>query len=376
MIINDDSEGLRLAVEAYGVNRSGEPASGQRQAEIKEVARQFEALLMHTLLKSMRETTSQDGLLDNDQTRLYTSLLDQEIAQLISRRGLGLAEILERQLSKLVDTSSTAPSQVLKDTATSQVLKDTAPPQVLEDAVRSQALGQTAPWQTIMQSSPALPESWNARDSWNPVSTTGMAANLAIAEANARLSLQRSEAALPVAETSPAAQADDLDEAHNSVPQSHVRTFIDAVRPHALSAAEHTGIPAQFLIGHAALESGWGRYQIRNPDGRSSHNLFGIKADASWSGEVAEVMTTEYVGGMPVKRVEQFRSYDSYQAAFIDYADFLQSNPRYARALQATDDARAFAGELQSAGYATDPRYADKLTAVINHSLLREARWT
>ena len=346
MIIHDDPDALSRAIESYGANRAvdtyganraGEHASSKRQAEIKEVARQFEALLMHTLLKSMRETTSQDGLLDNDQTRLYTSLLDQEIAQLISRRGLGLAEILERQLSRM-DADSGA-----------------------------------TPWQAIRQAAPALFDSGNAFDSWNEVAAPGMAAKLAIAEASARSGLQRSEANLPVAPNKHAPDTDDLVEAHNSAGQSHVREFIDAVRPHAMAAAERSGIPAQFLIGHAALESGWGRYQIRNPDGHTSHNLFGIKADQSWSGDVAEVTTTEYVGGLPVKRVEQFRSYDSYQAAFIDYADFLRSNPRYASALQATGDARAFASELQSAGYATDPRYADKLTAVINHSLLRDA---
>jgi flagellar protein FlgJ len=331
VIINNESNGFSLAVEAYGLNRVDDRASSQRQAEIKEVARQFEALLMHTLLKNMRATTSQDGLLDNDQTRLYTSLLDQEIGQLVSRRGLGLAEILERQLSKLAD-----PSEAL-------------------------------PWQAIKETAPDLPDSWNA------VAAPGMAANLAVAEANARLSRQRSEAVVPVAETKQAPHTEDLSEAQDKDGRSHVDEFIDAMRPHAANAAKQSGIPVQFLIGHAALESGWGRYQIRNPDGESSHNLFGIKADTSWSGDVAEVMTTEYIGGLPVKSVERFRAYDSYETAFADYADFLRSNPRYTRALQATGDARAFANELQSAGYATDPRYADKLTAVINHRLLRNA---
>lgn len=334
MIINKDSDGFSLAVEAYGLNRADDRPSSQRQAEIKEVARQFEALLMHTLLKNMRATTSQDGLLDNDQTRLYTSLLDQEIAQVVSRRGLGLAEVLERQLSKFAD-----PAEAL-------------------------------PWQTIRDTAPDLPDSWNA------VAAPGMAANLAVAEANARLSRQRSEAVVPISESKQAPQTEDSSEAQNKGGRSHVHEFIDAMRPHAANAAIHSGIPAQFLIGHAALESGWGRYQIRNPDGESSHNLFGIKADASWSGDVAEVKTTEYIGGLPVKSVERFRAYDSYEAAFSDYVEFLRDNPRYSRALQATGNARAFANELQSAGYATDPRYADKLTAVINHQLLRNTVWT
>ena len=354
MIIENDPDGFSLAVKAYSLNGQSDQASSQRQSEIREVARQFEALLMHTLLKSMRATTSQDGLLDNDQTRLYTSLLDQEVAQMVSKRGLGLAEILERQLSKLAGTSPASPLEVINE---------------LEAINELGAIKETAPWQMIRESAPGL------LDSWKSVSAPGMASDLAVAEANARLSMHRRDGAVPVVDAQRASQTNELIEAQNKIGKSHVEVFVDAMRPHASNAAELSGIPAQFLIGHAALESGWGRYQIRHANGESSHNLFGIKADKSWSGNVAEVMTTEYVGGVPVKRVERFRAYDSYQAAFTDYADFLRSNPRYERALQATGDARSFASELQSAGYATDPRYAEKLTAVINHRLLRETVW-
>lgn len=331
MIINKDLDALSLAADAYGVKRATDSGASKERAQIKEVARQFEAMLMHNLLKSMRATTSQDGLLDNDQTRLYTSLLDQEIAQTLAKRGLGLAEILERQLSRFAD----APD--------------------------------ASPWQTINKVAPQILNSWNA------AAVHQIATDFAVAGQKARLNLQQTDSPVPANEAQAAPAPDSPVAAPASGAASHVQQFIEAMRPHADSAAKHSGIPARFLIGHAALESGWGRYQILHRNGESSHNLFGIKADPGWSGKVAEVMTTEYVGGVPVKRVDQFRAYESYEAAFRDYADFLHSNPRYSRALQATGDARSFASELQSAGYATDPRYADKLAAVINHRLLRAA---
>ena len=336
MIIDKDPDAFSLAVDAYAAKRIGDPATSGEQAQIREVARQFEALLMHSLLKSMRATTSQDGLMDNDQTRLYTSLLDQEIAQSISKRGLGLAEILERQLSRYAH----APD---------------APP-----------------WQAITSSAPEI------LDSWNAAAIQRNAMEFAVAGQQARPQLQQTQqtsALNPGSALQPAPATADPVEEQAAGGHSHVQRFIEAMRPHATSAAERSGIPAQFLIGHAALESGWGRYQILHRNGESSHNLFGIKADPGWSGKVAEVVTTEYLGGVPVKRVEQFRAYDSYEAAFRDYADFLRSNPRYSRALEATDDAQSFASELQAAGYATDPRYADKLAAVINHRLLRDTVW-
>jgi flagellar protein FlgJ len=119
------------------------------------------------------------------------------------------------------------------------------------------------------------------------------------------------------------------------------------------------------MLGQAALESGWGKREINMPDGSSSHNLFGIKANAGWSGKVAEVMTTEYKNGVPAKQIEKFRAYSSYDEAFKDYATMLSSNPRYANVLQQSASPAAMAQALQKSGYATDPKYAEKLVSVM-----------
>jgi flagellar protein FlgJ len=122
-------------------------------------------------------------------------------------------------------------------------------------------------------------------------------------------------------------------------------------------------------LGQAALESGWGKHEIKGADGTASHNLFGIKATGNWKGKVVEAATTEYVNGVPETKIEKFRAYDSYADSFRDYAKLLSSNPRYESVLANSRDASSFAHGLQRAGYATDPNYAAKLTRIINQTL-------
>ncbi|MEG0820127.1 MAG: flagellar assembly peptidoglycan hydrolase FlgJ, partial [Burkholderiaceae bacterium] len=144
------------------------------------------------------------------------------------------------------------------------------------------------------------------------------------------------------------------------------RDFVNRVVAPAQAAAQATGIPAQFIVAQAALESGWGRHEIRDPGtGQPTHNLFGIKAGAGWSGRTVAVTTTEYVNGRAEKRVEKFRAYASDVEAFQDYARLLVNNPRYAHVVGRDRSAGEFAHGLQQAGYATDPQYGAKLAAVI-----------
>jgi flagellar protein FlgJ len=150
---------------------------------------------------------------------------------------------------------------------------------------------------------------------------------------------------------------------------AHVRAFQDKLADAAEEAERSTGVPAKFMMGQAALETGWGKRVIRNHDGTSSNNLFGIKAGPGWKGKVATAVTTEYVNGHPHSRVEKFRSYASHAEAFKDYARMLSNNPRYEKVLAHGGDASTFAHGLQRAGYATDPQYAAKLSRIIKHSL-------
>lgn len=144
---------------------------------------------------------------------------------------------------------------------------------------------------------------------------------------------------------------------------------VNFVRQHSdiASKVEKTsGIPASFMLGQAGHETGWGKHQIKLKGGAPSFNLFGIKAGAGWTGKVAEVTTTEFVGGTAQKRVARFRAYDSYEDSFKDYSRMISESPRYEKVRQQTGSAHAFASGLQKAGYATDPEYAAKLSRAIN----------
>ncbi|HMT79383.1 MAG TPA: rod-binding protein, partial [Azonexus sp.] len=74
------------------------------QGGLKAAAQQFETLFLQQVLKSMRDTVPQDGMLNSDQSRFYTSLLDQQMAQNLSAsgKGVGFAKLIEQQLGKTI----------------------------------------------------------------------------------------------------------------------------------------------------------------------------------------------------------------------------------------------------------------------------------
>ncbi|CAN7151774.1 flagellar assembly peptidoglycan hydrolase FlgJ [Pseudorhodoferax sp. LjRoot39] len=145
--------------------------------------------------------------------------------------------------------------------------------------------------------------------------------------------------------------------------------FVQRHQEAAERIEQQSGIPAHYMMGQAAHETGWGRREIKNADGSPSFNLFGIKAGPGWTGKVAEVTTTEYVNGEARKVKAKFRAYDSYEDSFRDYANMITNSPRYEKVLTKTASPMAFATELKRAGYATDPDYAGKLSRVINSTL-------
>ncbi|TDM09917.1 MAG: flagellar assembly peptidoglycan hydrolase FlgJ [Ideonella sp. MAG2] len=152
-------------------------------------------------------------------------------------------------------------------------------------------------------------------------------------------------------------------------PQKAAANFVLQHTKTAEAVEQSSGIPAEFMIAQAAHESGWGRKEIKRPDGSSAHNLFGIKATGNWKGDTVDVTTTEYINGVARKVVQKFRAYDNYADSFKDYAQLIKNSPRYANVVAAGADAKGFAVGLQKAGYATDPAYAEKLGRVINTTL-------
>ncbi|MFY9509753.1 MAG: flagellar assembly peptidoglycan hydrolase FlgJ [Rubrivivax sp.] len=263
-------------------------AAADPRAAVKETARQFEALFMNELLKSMRASTQASELMDGGSAgAMGTEMLDQQYATKLSGLPGGLSDIIAKQLER--------------------------------------QMGLTP----------------------GPIPATGSANNTPA----------------PLSATPKATQ----------IPQAGAAGFVQQHTDAARAAEASTGIPANFMISQAALETGWGRKEIKHTDGSPSFNLFGIKAGAGWNGPTAEVTTTEYVNGKAQKITAKFRAYGSYEESFADYAKLMKDSPRYAstvaKAANKELSASSFAQGLQRAGYATDPAYANKLTAVINTTL-------
>lgn len=291
----------RFALDAQSVDKLRLQAKQDPDAALKSVAQQFESIFMNMMLKSMREATPKDGMLDSEQGNLYTQLFDQQLTQkLSSGKGLGVADMLVKQLTR----SGLVASNLNQE--------KTVPPAIVPDQLKQ-------------METPLPLQKWT----------------------------ERVQGAVPAFK--------------------NPKEFVEKLWPHAVEASKELGIPPHFLLGQAALESGWGKRTIRDRDGQDSLNLFGIKAGAKWSGEVAAAATTEYVNGVAQARREEFRAYGSYADSFRDYAALLKSNPRYQGVLGQDLDAAGFARAMQQAGYATDPMYASKLARVVGSETMRQA---
>src|SRR3989304_4028556 len=89
-----------LAANAQSLDKLRAQARQSPDQALKAAAQQFETVFMNMMLKSMREATPQDGMFDSEQTKMFTGMLDQQLAQNLSSRGIGLADIMAKQLSR------------------------------------------------------------------------------------------------------------------------------------------------------------------------------------------------------------------------------------------------------------------------------------
>lgn len=321
---------------------------GQSPETLRAASRQFEALFLQMVLKSMRDATPTSGLTDNEQTKLYQGLLDQQLAlNMAQAKGAGLADVIYRQLGGPASASSAIDALDTGNRGSAEGFD-------LANVVRRAAIpaARTRGAESAAEFLAALPS----------VGTAGLdAAGIDFNTVATRAALDaRLSAAVRGAR-----------EAGGQI-SARVRDFVNEVWPHAVEASRSTGIPPQFMVAQVALETGWGEKQLRHADGTPSHNLFNIKAGSNWKGRTVDLNVTEYAGGQAYTEASRFRSYASYAESFRDYARLMNNSPRYAE-VRGQTDAAGFARGLQAAGYATDPMYADKLTRIIGGSTLRNA---
>ncbi|MHC8291357.1 flagellar assembly peptidoglycan hydrolase FlgJ [Pseudomonas sp. XS1P51] len=393
------------------LNRLNQLKVGDKDSDgnMRKVAQEFESLFLGEMLKSMRSATEalgQDNPLNTPAAKQYQEMYDQQLAVSMSREGggIGLADVLMRQMSKNkplapgeAATLSAAKQEAAKAAAQTPVAAGT----VATDGPLSRVNGQRPLWASRSLNAPqgvgegahrndmalinqrrlALPPKLADRllaglvpSATTTATTTAATVNktplperatptgsgplfngdwLANAQASSGAGLQihgRAIAQIPLAPAKKAFGSAD--------------EFVNTMLPMAKEAAERIGVDPRYLVAQAALETGWGKSVMRQQDGSSSHNLFGIKASSSWTGNSARAITSEFRNGEMVKETAEFRSYDSYKDSFHDLVTLLQTNNRYQDVVKSADNSEQFVRELQKAGYATDPDYASKISQI------------
>ena len=308
--------GSGVYTDFQGLARLRAEAANNSPEALRETAAQFEAIFVQMMLKSMRDTSFGGGLMDSKQSDFYREIYDKQIAMDISSKGgLGLGDMLVQQLGG----KSTEDKNVIGNMMTEMKVDD------------------------FLTSRRAL------RKFASPGVTQVPAQN------QKQDAIQKTDK-----NTDPDFFKDPVD-------------FIKTVWESAKSAASELGLAPEVLAAQAALETGWGKFLIRDGNGKSSNNLFGVKADKRWDGDSVSVGTLEFRDGVMKKENALFRAYHSIEDSFNDYVDFLKSNPRYQNALENSGDSKSFTRELQSAGYATDPSYAEKINNILNGDVLKQA---
>ena len=310
---------------------------------LDDVASQFESLFVQMMLKSMRDATIDGGLFDSNSMDIYQQMFDQQVSLDVSQRGgVGLAETLVNQLGgapldgnkiggkELAGGVDEAQRALVDTNVNSQSLVSLSRAAV---EIKRQVLGLYSASNDSTDSSVKSSINSSGADEIAPLVDTG------INHTN-----RKDDASwLPAS------------------PEEFIRNIWD----HAVNAAKELGLDPAVLVAQSALETGWGKKVIQGDLG-SSFNLFGIKADSRWDGKAATVNTVEFRDGLATLEKASFRAYDSLAGAFSDYVSFLKSNPRYQQALDKVSDSKEFLHELQSAGYATDPKYADKILGILD----------
>ncbi|MBY5992937.1 flagellar assembly peptidoglycan hydrolase FlgJ [Ferrimonas balearica] len=312
-------------LDLAGLDQLRQQAQQDPDASLRQVALQFEGIFMNMLLKSMRDANAAfedgDSPFSSHTTQFYRQMHDSQLANELSAQGsLGLADLIVAQLGgdeALTPASALAPGA----------------------AVAPLSLPVQAPAPS------AVPLAAAANPAPTPA-TEAEAAQPAVAAPEAH---------------PPLASAANEDPQHFQDAEHFVRSLI----PHAETAGQALGVDPMLLIAQSALETGWGRKVLRDPEGKSSHNLFNIKADNRWQGDKTSVNALEFESELPVMRRSNFRVYEDLKASFDDYVRFVQQ-PRYQAAREAADS-EGYIRALHQAGYATDPLYADKIMRLFNN---------
>ena len=302
-----------------------------------EIFQQFEALFLQQMLKSMRTASLSQGMFQSEQSEFYREMYDQQIAtDLAEKEVLGIANILTRQLGGNTSDQASVGQQAAHTSLFEQAVANGV--ELVKEDVNSE---------DVMQAQYGLTSFVDK-----------LASNLqtdskieTVVNPDSKINQVRPLAFKP------------------ETPDQ----FVELAYEYAKEPAERLGVNTEVLVAIAALETGWGSH-VPNDARGSSNNYFGIKADSRWQGDHVGSQTLEFEGGTFNELKQSFRAYDSLKESFDDYANFLLGNDRYSYALEFAGDAKKFLSEIQNAGYATDPNYANKILNVLDNKAFLKMR--
>jgi flagellar protein FlgJ len=307
----------------------------ENKEALKQAAQHFESIFIGMMLKSMREANAvfeKDNPMHSNTTKFFRDMYDQQLATDMATNGsMGLADVIVDQLSH--DNSQYVSASVLRNDA--DLERQQYALKALSKASSAEVEPSVAPASTVsdqIKQSVDTPFSQLGLD--KPENSENSAVNVFISPLLA-----------PEFE-----ESDD---------------FVVTMWDYAKQAAAKIGVNPAVMIAQSALETGWGKHIIKDQKGQSSFNLFNIKAHRDWDGDKTSKSTIEFEQGVAVRKVEPFRMYNNFTEAFDDFVHFLKSNGRYEEALDKAHDSEQFLQNLQEAGYATDPNYAEKILSIL-----------
>jgi flagellar protein FlgJ len=328
MIANSVAQPQDVYTDLNSLQSINDIGRENKDQALRKVADQFESMFVKMMMKSMRDANKvfqEDSIMHSPQEDFYQQMYDDQLSvSLTGKQGMGLSDVIYRQLNQEYgDPSKRGEVQW----------------QPLDD--RRKNFSHAIDFNQIEKKNTQL----------NPhKEKSGFTIDTSFVNPQPAEKLQAFE-----------------------TPEQ----FIQQLYPAAEKIAKEMGVSPKAIISQAALETGWGKHMIssaanNDQDKINSFNFFGIKADSRWSGEKVTVTTHEYREGKRVTEKADFRSYPNIEAGLKDYSKFLQAQ-RYEKAMAAGTDVEQYAKELQQAGYATDPQYAQKITRIANSELMEKA---
>jgi flagellar protein FlgJ len=307
-MVDKISNDARIYTDVQGLGQLRGKLKNNPTAVKKEVAKQFESMLMQMVMKSMRDANKAfaSDLYGNDQMDFYQDIYDKQISLVVTNSSSSIATMIEKNIDQ---------QQGISESKTSSV----------------QAYIPGSDVQPTKENKSTTP---NLISSEKPNQTQNVVAN----------------------------------EKHLLTKDD----FIKQIWPAAKQAAASLGSTPGILVAQAILETDWGKKIVAYNNQSSSNNLFNIKSTSETDKKTHPIETLEQKNGIVVKEKSSFKAYESFKESFMDYVNFIKNNTRYEQAIKKAANPKEYINALQHSGFATDGQYAEKVMSIFSSHSFNE----